>query len=65
MKLSEMIEFLISLQYDTFEGARELSKKQLEYNEKMNNIIKFLGSYIERPDRENDPDCVSGACPVR
>lgn len=65
MKVSEMIDFLQSLKYDDYGGERELNEKQVIYNSKMDRISQFLSSYIERPDRENDPDCVSGACPVR
>jgi hypothetical protein len=66
MPVSAMIDFLISLIYDDFNGMRQLSKYQLEYNEKMNNIVRFLSNHIERPDRENDPDCeATGKCPVR
>jgi hypothetical protein len=41
MPVSAMIDFLISLIYDDFNGMRQLSKYQLEYNEKMNNIDRI------------------------
>jgi hypothetical protein len=65
MPVSAMIDFLISLIYDDFNGMRQLSKYQLEYNEKMNNIVRFLSNHVERPDREVDGECPTGACPIR
>lgn len=65
MKVTEMIEFLQGLKYDDFEGERELNEKQVSYNGKMDNVIKFLFTYKEIPNRDNDPDCPTGACPIR
>lgn len=62
MTVNNAIEFLRELKYDDFNGERELSEYQTNYNNKLDNVIMLLYGLVERPDRLIDEDCPSGVC---
>jgi hypothetical protein len=66
MNYREAVEFCTERLYeDMSDMGVPMVEYQKKFNEKMNGVIKLLSLHLEKPDKENDPDCPTGACPTR
>jgi hypothetical protein len=63
MTYAKAIEWLKQRKYD--DDMVLGNKRRIKHNEDIDAIIRLLMPYIKKPEREVDPDCASGVCPIR